>query len=288
LTLTNSTVSGNNAYLGGGIRLFSLHSDLTLINSTVSSNTANQSGAGIYTDVRFGTANLTNTIVADNGTTTPNCNRALDSLGHNLTDDDSCGFTEPGDLVVADAMLGPLQDNGGPTETHALLAGSAAIGAGSPACPPPATDQRGVDRPQGAACDIGAFELEIGTITADIDIRPGSDSNPIRPSGKGNLPVAVLGSDTFDAMDVDVTTLTFGPDAAAPSHDLTKSGAFEDHLRDVNDDGLTDLISHYRIENTGIEWDDTEACLAGEMLDETPFEGCDAIRAVPGARRSRR
>ena len=63
-------------------------------------------------------------------------------------------------------MLGPLQDNGGPTFTHALLAGSPAIDARNPAAPGSggnaceATDQRGVARPQGAACDIGAFELE--------------------------------------------------------------------------------------------------------------------------------
>jgi CSLREA domain-containing protein len=227
-------------------------------------------------------------LIGDNGTTTSNCNRPLDSLGYNLTDDDSCGFTAPGDLIVADTMLGPLANNGGPTETHALLAGSPAIDAGRPDCTPPDTDQRGVVRPQGAACDIGAFELEIETTAVEIDIRPGSDSNPIVPSGRGNLPVAVLGSDTFDAMDVDVTTLAFGPEAAAPSHDLTKSGAFENHLRDVNDDGLTDLISHYRIENTGIAPDDTEACIAGETLDGTPFEGCDVIKAVPRARRSRR
>ncbi len=75
---------------------------------------------------------------------------------------------------------------------------------------------------------------------------------------------------------------------ASPSHDLTKAGAFEDHLRDVNDDGVTDLLSHYRIENTGIEADDAEACLTGETLDGTPIEGCDVIKAVPGARRSRR
>jgi hypothetical protein len=227
-------------------------------------------------------------LIGGNGTATSNCNETLDSLGYNLADDDSCGFTEPTDLLVDDAMLGPLADNGGPTETHALLSGSPAIDAGSPNCPPPDTDQRGVVRPQGAACDIGAFESMIGTIRADIDIRPGSDSNPIHPSGRGNLPVAILGSETFDVLDVDVTTLTFGPDAAAPSHDLMKSGAFEDHLRDVNDDGLTDLISHYRIENTGIKTDDAEACITGETLDGAPFEGCDVIKAVPGARRSRR
>jgi hypothetical protein len=122
----------------------------------------------------------------------------------------------------------------------------------------------------------------------EIDIKPGSDSNPIHPSGRGNLPMAILGSATFDVLDVDVTTLAFGPDIAAPSHDLTKSGAFEDHLRDVNDDGLTDLISHYRIEQSGVSQDDTEACIAGETLDGTPFEGCDAIRAVPKDRGGRR
>jgi hypothetical protein len=129
---------------------------------------------------------------------------------------------------------------------------------------------------------------DISGLVLHLDIKPGSDSNPIHPSGRGSLPVAILGSDTFDVLDVDETTLVFGPDAAAPSHDLTKSDAFEDHLRDVNDDGFTDLISHYRIENTGVEPDDAEACITGETLDGTPFEGCDVIKAVPGARRSRR
>jgi hypothetical protein len=121
-----------------------------------------------------------------------------------------------------------------------------------------------------------------------IDIRPGSNSNPIRPGGRGNLPVAILGSDVFDVTDVDVTTLAFGPDAATPLHDLTKSGAYEDHLRDVNEDGLTDLISHYWIQEMGISPDDADACITGETLDGTPFEGCDVIRAVSGGRRVRR
>ena len=98
--------------------------------------------------------------MADNGV--DNCNivagGGISSLGHNLTDDGTCGFIAPGDLVVPDAMLGPLQDNGGPTETHDLLPGSPAIDAGSVNCPPPATDQRGEARPQGAKCDIGAVE----------------------------------------------------------------------------------------------------------------------------------
>jgi hypothetical protein len=125
-------------------------------------------------------------------------------------------------------------------------------------------------------------------LLVEIDIHPGNDSNRIHPSGRGNLAVAILGSDTVDVLDVDVTTLAFGKSAAAPSHDLTAPGTFNAHIKDVNSDGFADLISHYRIEDAGIEPGDTEACISGEMLDGTPFEGCDAITTVSRGRRGRR
>jgi hypothetical protein len=79
--------------------------------------------------------------------------------GHNLCSDESASFTSPTSRSGIDPLLGPLADNGGPTSTLALLPTSPAIDAGdATACP--ATVQRGVRRPQGRACDIGAFELE--------------------------------------------------------------------------------------------------------------------------------
>src|SRR5215213_2729920 len=150
LEVNSSTISGNRAgTYNGGIGNASAGT-LTVNNSTISGNSANNNGGGIGNG---STATLNNTIVANNEG--GNC------AGLPVTDDggnlewpgNDCGFA-----LSADPLLGPLADNGGPTQTHALQPDSPAIDA-AVECPPPATDQRGVSRPQGAACDIGAFEF---------------------------------------------------------------------------------------------------------------------------------
>ncbi len=272
LTLNNSTVNGNtaSAFVGGGI----VNSGtLTLNSSTVSGNTASAFGGGIrHTG---GSTSLKNTIVA-NSTAGGDCFGSITSAGHNLDSDGTCSFTATGDLQNTDPMLGPLADNGGPTFTHALLAGSPAIDAGSPDCPPPDTDQRGVARPQGAACDIGAYEFE-PTVTptpVDIDIKPGGDPNSINLHRKGVIPVAILTTPVFDATIVDADTVQFGPGAATKAHKQA-------HVEDVEDDGDLDVVLHFRTQDADIASTDTEACLTGETFDGQQIEGCDSVRVVP-------
>ena len=134
-----------------------------------------------------------------------------------------------------------------------------------------------IDPLTGAVTEVGTGEGENPVLgldfsqvvieSVDIDIKPGSESNAVNPSARGILPVAILGSDTFDVADVDATTLTFGPGEAAPLH---SSGG---HAEDVNGDGYTDWVTHYRIEEVEIAAGDTELCLTGETLDGIPFEG---------------
>lgn len=140
ITLTNATVDANGATIGG--------------------NLAQASGATLALD---------GSIVAAPSMDS-NCSGVITSSGYNVSDDGSCNLTATGDLQNTNPELGPLQDNGGPTLgapgdtsptlTQALLTGSPAIDhIAAGVCPPPATDERGVTRPQGPSCDSGAFEV---------------------------------------------------------------------------------------------------------------------------------
>ncbi len=183
ITITNSTISGNvSSISGGGLSISG--GTLNMTNVTLSGNA--QGGlsenntvttltnvtildslerSGLVHGSYNGTHTLTlrNTVVAKT-TYEGNCNISsgtLVSQGGNLDSDGSCHLPASGNLTGVDPRLGPLTLNGGPTATHAPLPGSPVLDAGAPSgCP--ATDQRGVPRPQGGRCDIGAVEIQPG------------------------------------------------------------------------------------------------------------------------------
>ena len=117
-------------------------------------------------------------------------------------------------------------------------------------------------------------------ITVSIDIRPGSLTNPINIRSQGVVPVAILGSSTFDVKSLAPETLTFGPGAAGPTHDLTSARTLADHIIDVNVDGYPDLVFHPKQTDSGIRQGDTEACVGGETQAGTSITGCDSIQVV--------
>ncbi len=202
VTITNSTISDNRASgSGGGIGNY--RAAVRIINSTISGNVALGYGGGVYNEQ--GTVALNSSTLTDNSAGTPqaggagggilaggsfvvtlsntivagnrplDCDGRLSSSGYNLVERTTLPFSNPsctleidptGNILGLDAGLGPLANNGGAGETHALLAESPAIDSGNPAVPGSGaaacavTDQRSVLRPVGATCDIGAVERE--------------------------------------------------------------------------------------------------------------------------------
>jgi len=191
LDVSNSTLSGNAAVSAGGGIFNPTGAFTDLANTTISANTADREGGGIYTG---GELLLVSSTIAENvaptgsaifdpGTPDVELRSIMSTLiagdcggsplvsgGYNIEGPgDTCGFDTGTDLSAEDQLdLGPLADNGGSTETHALLTNSAAIdripdidcvdGAGEPL----SADQRGEPRPGGATsiCDVGAFEVQ--------------------------------------------------------------------------------------------------------------------------------
>jgi predicted outer membrane repeat protein len=192
LEIANSTLSGNSTFFRGGV-IYSggvqssygpttVTAAVHIVNCTLSDNTDLLGNAGIYNDGGFGpsTVTLGSTILKAGASTRTltNSSGLVASLGYNLCSDDGGGFlAAPADQINTEPMLGPLQDNGGPTLTHALLPGSPAIDQGKNFSGS-ANDQRGPgfartvkdlcapEAPGGDGTDIGAFEGQTGCTPA--------------------------------------------------------------------------------------------------------------------------
>ena len=171
LTVRRSTIEGNDASLGAGGIYADATAAVTLIASTVSGNSATEGVGGIYTNAATtlrnvtlagndgggieagaaATTDATAVLLAGNGT---NCDEALDAAVDTIADDNSCGL--PVGQVVPEALIAPLDWNGGTTRTHALRPNSPAYGAATTNCED--TDQRGLPAPRDGACEAGAYE----------------------------------------------------------------------------------------------------------------------------------
>lgn len=116
-----------------------------------------------------------------------------------------------------------------------------------------------------------------GAVVVDIDIKPGSDPNSINLGSGGVVPVAILGSETFDVAQIDQTTLAFQGSSASTKGKSGKIGAFDD----LNGDGYMDLVVQFPTEDLALTQDDSEATVTGELTDGTPIRGTDSIRVVP-------
>ena len=209
LKVLNSTISGKAAHFyGGGIFNISAYggsAPADVLNSTLSGNSAGRFGGGIYNNAFVdgsspaavlhstfsdnsafggpsggianfsGALQLGSTIL--NASSISNSSGTITSLGYNLSSDDGGGFlTATADQINTTPSLGPLQDNGGPTFTHALLQNSPAIDAGDPNFdpnafnPPMLYDQRGAgyDRVAHGHVDIGAFEIVMPSYAGQV------------------------------------------------------------------------------------------------------------------------
>jgi len=172
LHINNSTISDNKG--GGGVGIYNFGDGTLFINnSTITGHVSFG-----FSNLGSGSTFLQNSIIAGNGAyLLKECAGKVTSLGHNLIRRNPCFAPAIGDQIGTttdpiDAKLGPLQDNGGGIPTHALLPDSPAINGGNPETPGGSdtacltTDQRGIPRPYGSICDIGAFELNYPIVQA--------------------------------------------------------------------------------------------------------------------------
>ena len=232
-TIRNSTISGNGGDPGGGVDAVGgavPAATLLIENTTITDNTSDGAfpGVGLWIGTPNGNplttlvAEVRNTLIANNGWDCGPTFGDFPSAGYNLDSDGSCGLTAPGDLSDVDPVLGSLGDNGGLTPTHALLHGSPAIDAGDDAtCA--ATDQRGVARPQGNACDIGAFEARVFIVDSTNDAKDALAGDGVCATAVAECTLraaieeanALPGPDTV-TLPAGVYTLTLAPPANPP------------------------------------------------------------------------
>jgi hypothetical protein len=244
LFLFNSTIANNTAGSnGGGIENATSTSKITSTNSTIAGNSAAGNGGGIDNS-GSGLATPANTIVASNSVPSsgsgPDFYGFVTSKGYNLVGNPagSVGFTGPGDISGVNPVLGTLQNNGGATQTMALLPGSPAIAAGSvalalsPSGSSLTTDQRGVPRTFNGKVDIGAFQSRGFTIA----VIEGSNQQAVVNTAFPSPLVVIVSSPFGDPVQGGVVTFT----APSSGHSATFPNG---SAATIDSSGLAGLIA---------------------------------------------
>ncbi|HVX64411.1 MAG TPA: Ig-like domain-containing protein [Pirellulales bacterium] len=204
-TFANSTITGNQGGVGGGI---CASGPLTIQSCTIANNQGSSGGGIFYSS---GGTRIENSILSANTASAgPDVYGTIASLGHNIISNaaGSGGFGAAGDQLNVDPKLGALANNGGPTQTLALLAGSPAIDVANPATAP-AVDQRGAARPAGNGPDIGAYEYN-----GSINSAPVANDDGYAVNENATLNVVapgVLANDTAPSGVAISATLVSGP-----------------------------------------------------------------------------
>jgi predicted outer membrane repeat protein len=294
--IRNATIYANSAGgSGGGLSNTGYIGSITLEYLTFAGNGAGVSGAAIANTGYSGQVTLASTIVASPGEG-QNCAGPISDGGSNLDDGTSCGLTASGSLSSSDPLLDPagLADNGGPTRTLALLPTSPAIDGvpqASNGCATSLTsDQRGVGRPQGPACDIGAFELVLDTTPPTVDLPQSVVTDATGPSGAA-VTYAVSAVDAVDGL----VPVTCSPESgsAFPIADTTvecsatdaagnvATASFQVHVRGA--DGqvaeLIALVDGYGLDKLGTSLHDKLATVQRFLAAGKPQQAEDNLEA---------
>jgi hypothetical protein len=255
VSISNSTFTNNSSNaIGFGSGGIGNSGTVSISNSTFANNSGGFIGTGgIY---NTGTVTISGSIVANNGG--GNCSGGVSDQGYNLESGTDCGFTGTGSLQNTGPKLDPsgLQNNGGPTQTIALLSSSPAIDH-IPAANCPATDQRGVSRLPGERCDIGAFEFP-DTTPPTLHLPSPITVNATSPQGAVVSYTATATDDDGDALTPNcapasgstfpIGTATVNCSASEPGSD-TAMGSFQVTVNDT-DLGLTNLPTNMTLNAT--------------------------------------
>ena len=259
LTVRNSTISGNNAKFGGGLRTGAA-STITAV--TITGNNGSNDGGGI--ERGGGTTTLRMTVVAGNTSPMgPDCVGPLTlALANHIGNTASCSTSGPAP-TTGNAELGALADNTGPTRTHLPASTSPLLNKVTPANCGVAggVDQRGVTRPSGTGCDIGAVELVPAVLTVDVALDAAPDTIG---AGIGTLPVENIPPDLL----VDVTRV----DSDLGASGLSRFGLSRFGLSrfPMEDSGLSRFgLSRFGLSRFGL----SRFGLSRFLLSDVPVDG---------------